>query len=100
MTRFKFGKLQKKCMDEIAKGKKIAAVARANGVHRCSIHRWLQREEVQEYLAFRKEVECAKALQQLTLQLDDPNPWASLRAAKKIMEMEHDILHGFARHKS
>lgn len=87
MARFKFGRLQKRCMNDIAKGQKIAAVARKYGVHRCSIHRWMQREEVIKYLEMQRAIEAAKALRELDSMLDSPNPWVSLYASEKILDM-------------
>lgn len=82
-TRFVFGDLQKRCMDEIAQGKKIAAVARDNGVHRATIHRWLKRPEVAEYLEKTKEVEELFELARAMRNLNSPYPWRRLRAAQK-----------------
>ena len=82
--RFKFGDLQMKCMHEIAEGKKIAAVARDNGVHRATIHRWLKRPEVREYLEKAKEVEELFALARAMRRLNSTHPWRRLRAAQKI----------------
>lgn len=87
MARFTFGTLQKQCMDDIAQGKKIAAVARKYGVHRATIHRWLKRDEVMEYLLEQKESEHFKTLIQLEKQLDDPNPWRRMKAASKLLDM-------------
>lgn len=87
MGRFVFGKREKAIIRELAKGKKIAAVARNNGIHRSTIHRWLQHEEVQEYYEFHKTWEDQKTLAELGRQLSDPNPWVQLRASKKIMDM-------------
>lgn len=88
MAHFVFGNREKAIIREIAKGKKIAAVALKNGLHRCTIHRWLQREEVQKYLEFWRLQEELKTLRDLTKQLDAPNPWVAFRAAQKILEME------------
>lgn len=87
MGRFVFGKREKAIIRELAKGKKIAAVARNNGIHRSTIHRWLRHEEVQEYYEFHKTWEDQKTLAELEKQLADPNPWVQLRASKKIMDM-------------
>lgn len=87
MGRFVFGKREKAIIRELAKGKKIAAVARNNGLHRCTIHRWLQREDVQEYLESQQKIEDMKTLMLLEEQLDDPNPWIALRASNKILDM-------------
>ena len=80
--RFKFGELQMKCMNEIAEGKKIAAVARDHGIHRCTIHRWLKRPEVLEYLEKAKEVEEMFTFARAMRQLDSPYPWRRLKAAQ------------------
>lgn len=80
--RFKFGELQMKCMNEIAEGKKIAAVARENGVHRATIHRWLKRPEVVEYLEKAKEVEEMFTFARAMRQLESPYPWRRLKAAQ------------------
>lgn len=88
MARFVFGNREKAIIRELAKGKKIAAVARRNGLHRCTIHRWLQREEVQKYLEVWQLWEEAKTLRDLTKQLDDPNPWVAFRATQKILDMD------------
>lgn len=87
MARFTFGTLQEQCMDDIAEGKKIAAVARKYGVHRSTIHRWLKRDEVVEYLSEQKDAKRTKTLIQLEKQLDDPNPWRRMKAASKLLDM-------------
>lgn len=87
MARFVFGNREKAIIRELAKGKKIAAVARNNGLHRCTIHRWLQREEVQEYYERHKQFEEQKTIAELTKKMDDPNPYVQLRAANKIMDI-------------
>lgn len=87
MGRFVFGNREKAIIRELAKGKKIAAVARNNGIHRSTIHRWLQHEEVRQYYEFHKSLEYQKTLAELDKQLADPNPWVQLRATKKIMDM-------------
>ena len=86
MGRFVFGKWEKQIIREIAKGRKVAAVARDFGLHRCTIHRWLQREDVQKYYEQQKAIAEAEVLAELGEQLEDPNPWVALRASKKIMD--------------
>ena len=86
MARFQFGRWEKQIIREIANGRKVAAVARDFGLHRCTIHRWFQREEVQQYYEQQKLFAEAKALRELEKQLEDPNPLVALRASKKIMD--------------
>jgi len=87
MARFVFGNREKAIIRELAKGKKIAAVARRNGLHRCTIHRWLQREEVQEYYERHKMFEEAKTLAALSKKMNDPDPWVAFRATCKLLDM-------------
>ena len=87
MARFQFGIREKACINDIAKGMKIAAVARKHGVHRCTLFRWLRRDEVQEYLEIKKMEAEAETLRMLETQLDSPNPWVAQRAAFKIFDM-------------
>ena len=87
MRCFVFGKREKTIIRELAKGEKIAAVARNNGIHRSTIHRWLRHEEVHLYYELHKTQEDQKTLAELDRRLSNPIPWVQLSASKKIMDM-------------
>lgn len=87
MERFVFGNREKAIIRELAKGKKIAAVARKNGLHRCTIHRWLLREEVQQYLSFQRLLEEGRTIAVLKKQMDSHDPFVAFRATCELLDL-------------
>lgn len=71
------------------------AADNVNGVSHATVHNWLRKPEMQEYIA---ELHCAtidrafgKALEKVEKALEDPNVWAQLSAADKIFALRRQI---------
>ena len=71
------------------------AAAAVKDVSQSTVHNWLRKPAMQEYIA---ELHCAtldrafgKALERVEHALDDPNVWAQLAAADKIFALRRQV---------
>lgn len=99
---FIVGKKQKKAAKLFAEGKKTREVAALVGVHRTTLWRWWQHEEMWECsekvwdARKRKILASCRFVEPLAAELEDPDPFKAQAAACRILDKYGPYLYGSA----
>lgn len=91
MKRFSVGKREKLAVKLLYNDKSIPEIAEILGVHRSTVWRWFQHQELVKYASWYFNTENGKYLAKARInwlsELDDPDPWKAQRAAVRVLDM-------------